>query len=157
MSSASGTDEFVYLQLGVRAAGGVPMLMSKSSFEPPVVNTVSPGGSAMKSQALAAGLPVQLAPEQGLVAAPLASTDALTWVQSSPGAALNVNHVTLACTPEPACEAAVVPSAARVTVYVFLNAPVHPPPPAFAIVVTVIRSASTWIVIGNGVGFVVTA
>src|SRR5262245_24034445 len=136
MSSASGTDWLVYIQLWM--TGLVPVLMSRSSFEPPVVNTVAPGGSAMKSHAFAAGLPVQFDPvnvEHGFLArcaigrALLASTAALTWFQSSPGkdvagATGNFTQLTLDCTPEPECEAAGPPPAtARVTVYVRLNAP----------------------------------
>lgn len=128
--------------------------MSRSSFEAPVVNTVSPGGSTMKSHALAALLPLQPAPEQGFAAgvgsALLASTAALTWLQSSPTAVLNVSRVTKPDTPEAPCEAAAPPpTMPRVTdEYVRLNAPEHPPPLAFAIAPTVIRSASIWIVIG---------
>src|SRR5215471_16693981 len=97
MSSASGTDWLVYIQFGVRF-GGVPALMSRSSFEPPVVNTVAFGSSWIQSHALALALPLQPAPEQGLAAgfgsALFASTAALTWSQSSPAKLLNVTWVT---------------------------------------------------------------
>src|SRR6478672_3818277 len=109
MSSASGTDEFVYIQLCVMF-GSTPVLMSRSSFEPPVVNTVWFGSSWIQSHAFALALPVHPAPEHGLAAgvgsALLASTAALTWFQSSPATVLNVTWVTYPDTPEALCEAA---------------------------------------------------
>src|SRR4029450_12797824 len=55
MASASGPDESVCLQL----------LMSRSSFEPPVVKTLCPSGSWIQSHAVTAEPPVQFGPEQG--------------------------------------------------------------------------------------------
>src|SRR5262245_13487669 len=114
MSSASGTDWLVYIQFGVRF-GGVPALMSRSSFEPPVVKTVAPGGSWIQSHACAALPPVQFGPEHGFgsvgVGDPFASTAALTWSQSSPATVSNVTWVTYPDTPEALCEAAAPPPA----------------------------------------------
>src|SRR5690242_3397226 len=117
MSSASGTDEFVYIQLCVMF-GAVPTLTSRSSFEPPVVNTVAFGSSWIQSHACAALFPVQFGPEQGFgsagVGEPLACTAVKTWLQSSPATVLNVSWVTYPLTPDAPCEAADVPSAPRV-------------------------------------------
>src|SRR5690349_18160815 len=104
MSSASGTDEFVYIQLCVMF-GSVPTLTSRSSFEPPVVKTVAFGSSWIQSHALAFALPPHAAPEQGFFScwaggrALLASTAALTWSQSSPTELLKVSWVTYPLTP----------------------------------------------------------